>query len=123
MVFETARRAGYLPEGVEAVHVQFGSVLGTDGKPFKTRAGKTIRLIELLDSAVDHAVATVEEKNPDLAAADARTEAKLVGIGAVKYADLSTSRTKDYIFDLDRMVSLHGNTSRSPGRTVSVRAA
>ncbi|ACU74433.1 arginyl-tRNA synthetase [Catenulispora acidiphila DSM 44928] len=111
MVFETARRAGYLPEGVEAVHVQFGSVLGTDGKPFKTRAGKTIRLIELLDSAVDHAVATVEEKNPDLAAADARTEAKLVGIGAVKYADLSTSRTKDYIFDLDRMVSLHGNTS------------
>ncbi|MEY9931946.1 arginyl-tRNA synthetase [Catenulispora sp. GP43] len=111
MVFETARRAGYLPEGVEAVHVQFGSVLGTDGKPFKTRAGKTIRLIELLDSAVDHAVATVQEKNPDLDADAARTEAKIVGIGAVKYADLSTSRTKDYVFDLDRMVSLHGNTS------------
>ena len=111
MVFETARRAGYLPEGVEAVHVQFGSVLGTDGKPFKTRAGKTIRLIELLDSAVEHAVATVEEKNPDLDADSTRTEAKIVGIGAVKYADLSTSRTKDYIFDLDRMVSLHGNTS------------
>ena len=111
MVFETARRAGYLPEHVEAVHVQFGSVLGTDGKPFKTRAGKTIRLIELLDGAVDHAVATVREKNPDLDAAEARTEAKVVGIGAVKYADLSTSRTKDYIFDLDRMVSLHGNTS------------
>ncbi|MEY9893039.1 arginyl-tRNA synthetase [Catenulispora sp. MAP5-51] len=111
MVFETARRAGYLPEGVEAVHVQFGSVLGTDGKPFKTRAGKTIRLIELLDSAVEHAVATVEEKNPDLDADGTRTEAKIVGIGAVKYADLSTSRTKDYIFDLDRMVSLHGNTS------------
>ena len=111
MVFEAARRAGYLPPDVQAVHVQFGSVLGPDGKPFKTRAGQTVRLIELLDGAVDHAVATVEEKNPDLAAADARDEAKLVGIGAVKYADLSTSRTKDYIFDLDRMVSLHGNTS------------
>jgi len=111
MVFETARRAGYLPDDVEAVHVQFGSVLGTDGKPFKTRAGKTIRLIELLDSAVDHAVATVEEKNPELSADEMRAEAKVVGIGAVKYADLSTSRTKDYIFDLDRMVSLHGNTS------------
>ncbi|WP_194923430.1 arginine--tRNA ligase [Catenulispora pinisilvae] len=111
MVFEAARRAGYLPADVEAVHVQFGSVLGTDGKPFKTRAGKTVRLIELLDNAVDHAVATVEEKNPGLPAADTRAEAKVVGIGAVKYADLSTSRTKDYIFDLDRMVSLHGNTS------------
>ncbi|GAA2029040.1 arginine--tRNA ligase [Catenulispora yoronensis] len=111
MVFETARRAGYLPDEVEAVHVQFGSVLGKDGKPFKTRAGQTVRLIELLDSAVDHAVATVEEKNPELDAEHARAEAKVVGIGAVKYADLSTSRTKDYIFDLDRMVSLHGNTS------------
>ncbi|MBW8804828.1 MAG: arginine--tRNA ligase [Catenulisporales bacterium] len=111
MVFEAARRAGYLPEHVEAVHVQFGSVLGPDGKPFKTRAGQTVRLIELLDSAVDHAVATVEEKNPQLDASQARAETRLVGIGAVKYADLSTSRTKDYIFDLDRMVSLHGNTS------------
>ncbi|NUP48131.1 MAG: arginine--tRNA ligase [Catenulispora sp.] len=111
MVFETARRAGYLPDGVEAVHVQFGSVLGKDGKPFKTRAGQTVRLIELLDSAVDHAVATVAEKNPDLDAEQARAEARVVGIGAVKYADLSTSRTKDYIFDLDRMVSLNGNTS------------
>ncbi|NUR27732.1 MAG: arginine--tRNA ligase, partial [Catenulispora sp.] len=111
MVFEAARRAGYLPDDVEAVHVQFGSVLGSDGKPFKTRAGKTVRLIELLDGAVDHAVATVREKNPDLDAEHARAEAKVVGIGAVKYADLSTSRAKDYIFDLDRMVSLHGNTS------------
>ena len=111
MVFETARRAGYLPDGVEAVHVQFGSVLGKDGKPFKTRAGQTVRLIELLEGAVEHAVATVAEKDPDLAASKARTEARAVGIGAVKYADLSTSRTKDYIFDLDRMVSLNGNTS------------
>ncbi|MFL6114852.1 MAG: arginine--tRNA ligase [Catenulispora sp.] len=111
MVFEAARRAGYLPEHVAAVHVQFGSVLGPDGKPFKTRAGQTVRLIELLDSAVDHAVATVKEKNPQLDAERVRAEARLVGIGAVKYADLSTSRTKDYIFDLDRMVSLHGNTS------------
>jgi arginyl-tRNA synthetase len=110
MVFETARRAGYLPEGVEAVHVSFGSVLGPDGKPFKTRAGGTVRLIELLDEAVDRARATVREKNPDLADDVLAQRALEVGIGAVKYADLATSRTRDYVFDLDRMVSLNGNT-------------
>jgi arginyl-tRNA synthetase len=110
MVFETARRAGYLPEGVEAVHVSFGSVLGPDGKPFKTRAGGTVRLIELLDEAVDRARTTVREKNPDLPDDVLAQRALEVGIGAVKYADLATSRTRDYVFDLDRMVSLNGNT-------------
>jgi arginyl-tRNA synthetase len=110
MVFETARRAGYLHDGVQAVHVSFGSVLGPDGRPFKTRAGDTVRLISLLDEAVERARATVEEKSPDLDPALLDRRAREVGIGAVKYADLSTSRTRDYIFDVDRMVSLQGNT-------------
>ena len=110
MVFAAARRAGYLPEGVEAVHVSFGSVLGPDGRPFKTRAGDTVRLIELLDEAVDRARATVAEKNPELPPDLIEQRAVEVGIGAVKYADLATSRTRDYLFDIDRMVSLTGNT-------------
>jgi arginyl-tRNA synthetase len=110
MVFETARRAGYLPDDVRAVHVSFGSVLGPDGRPFKTRAGDTVRLISLLDEAVERARATVAEKNPGLDPATFALRAAEVGIGAVKYADLSTGRTRDYIFDPDRMVSLQGNT-------------
>lgn len=110
MVFETARRAGYLPDDVQAVHVSFGSVLGPDGRPFKTRAGDTVRLISLLDEAVERAEDTVAEKNPSLDAATLACRAREVGIGAVKYADLSTGRNRDYIFDLDRMVSLQGNT-------------
>ncbi|HEY8472440.1 MAG TPA: arginine--tRNA ligase [Natronosporangium sp.] len=110
MVFETARRAGYLPESVPAVHVAFGSVLGPDGRPYKTRAGDSVQLISLLTEAVDRARRTVAEKNPDLAAAELAERAHQVGIGAVKYADLSTGRTRDYVFDLDRMVSLQGNT-------------
>jgi len=110
MVFEAARRAGYLPDQVEAVHVSFGSVLGPDGKPFKTRAGGTVRLISLLDQAVERARATVAEKSPGLDPATLDARATEVGIGAVKYADLSTSRLRDYIFDPDRMVSLQGNT-------------
>jgi arginyl-tRNA synthetase len=110
MVFETARRAGYLPDDVQAVHVSFGSVLGPDGRPFKTRAGDTVRLIALLDEAVERARVTVAEKNPTLDAATLDRRAAEVGIGAVKYADLSTGRTRDYIFEVDRMVSLLGNT-------------
>ncbi len=110
MVFEAARRAGYLPAGVEAAHVSFGSVLGPDGKPFKTRAGDTVRLISLLDEAVDRARITVKEKSPGLSAEELTVRSREVGIGAVKYADLSTSRTRDYVFDVDRMVSLQGNT-------------
>lgn len=110
MVFETAHRAGYLPDDVQAEHVSFGSVLGPDGRPFKTRAGDTVRLIALLDEAVERAKATVEEKNPSPDPASLAFRATEVGIGAVKYADLSTGRTRDYVFDLDRMVSLQGNT-------------
>jgi len=110
MVFETARRAGWLPEGVEAAHVPFGSVLGADGKPLKTREGDAFRLIELLDEAVAYARATVLEKDPEVAGADVDAVARQVGIGAVKYASLVTSRTRDSVFDLDRMISLTGNT-------------
>lgn len=110
MVFAAARRAGYLPDTVTAVHVSFGSVLGPDGRPLKTREGGTVRLITLLDEAVQRARATVAEKSPGLEPGALEERAWQVGIGAVKYADLSTGRTRDYIFDLDRMVSLQGNT-------------
>jgi arginyl-tRNA synthetase len=105
LVFEAARRAGWLTDEVDVTHVAFGTVLGPDGRPFKTRSGDTVKLMDLLDAAVDTARATVVEKNHELTAI-----AEKAGIGAVKYADLSTSRTKDYIFDVDRMVSFNGNT-------------
>lgn len=111
MVYETARRAGWLTDAVEAVHVAFGTVLGPDGRPFKTRDGGTVRLIELLDAAVETARAVIEEKAPTLKPAELERVVAAAGIGAVKYADLSTSRTKDYVFDLQRMVSLQGNTA------------
>jgi arginyl-tRNA synthetase len=110
MVFETARRAGYLPDSVEALHVAFGTVLGKDGRPFKTRAGDTVRLISLLDEAVERARQEITAKSPDLDFESVEHRAVDVGIGAVKYADLSTGRTRDYVFDIDRMVSLQGNT-------------
>ncbi|MGW2540890.1 arginine--tRNA ligase [Kitasatospora sp. NPDC001574] len=110
MVFETARRAGWLPDNVRALHLPFGTVLGKDGKPFKTRSGETVRLMDLLDEAVDRARTVVAEKSPQLATEELEDRARQVGIGAVKYADLSTSRTRDYVFDTDRMVSLNGDT-------------
>ena len=109
-VFAAARAAGWLPDTVEAVHVAFGTVLGPDGRPFKTRSGGTVRLAELLDAAVTRARVVVAEKNPGLPAAELDRIAEQAGIGSVKYADLSTARIKDYAFDLDRMVSLSGNT-------------
>ena len=110
MVFETARRAGWLPEGA-ARQLAFGTVLGKDGKPFKTREGETVRLVDLLDEAVDRAAEVVREKARDLTEEEIAERAGQVGIGAVKYADLSNSMTRDYVFDLDRMVSLNGDTS------------
>ncbi|WP_285902116.1 arginine--tRNA ligase [Frankia sp. AiPs1] len=110
LVFETARRAGWLTDGVEVAHVAFGTVLGPDGRPFKTRAGDTVKLTDLLDAATGKARATVAEKDHALTDDDLDHIAEAAGIGAVKYADLSTSRTKDYVFDIDRMVSFDGNT-------------
>jgi arginyl-tRNA synthetase len=111
LIFEAARRMGWLTESVEAVHVAFGTVLGPDGRPFKTRAGGTVRLMHLIDEAVDSARRTVAEREPDLSPAELDRIAEQAGVGAVKYADLSTSRVKDYTFDIARMVSLTGNTS------------
>jgi len=110
LIFEAARRAGWLTDDIEVAHVSFGTVLGPDGRPFKTRSGETVRLMDLLDAAVEKARATVAEKAHDLTDEELDNIAQQAGIGAVKYADLSTSRTKDYVFDLDRMVSSTGNT-------------
>ncbi|WP_336054507.1 arginine--tRNA ligase [Streptomyces sp. CA2R101] len=113
MVFETARRAGWLSDDITAHNMGYGTVLGADGKPFKTRAGETVRLEDLLDEAAERATTVVREKG----AAVGLTEQEItengaqVGIGAVKYADLSTSPSRDYKFDLDQMVSLNGDTS------------
>ncbi|MET9701349.1 arginine--tRNA ligase, partial [Streptomyces sp. NPDC006529] len=113
MVFETARRAGWLNEDTKAVQLAFGTVLGKDGKPFKTREGETVRLVDLLDEAVERATAVVREKAEKVGLTEAEIveNGQHVGIGAVKYADLSTSAARDYKFDLDQMVSLNGDTS------------
>ncbi len=110
MVFAAARRAGWLPPEVEAVHAAFGLVLGADGRPFKTRSGDTAPLVGLLTEAVERATAVVAAKNPALGPAQLARRARDVGIGAVKYADLSTSRTRDSLYDPDRMTALTGNT-------------
>ncbi|WP_327268696.1 arginine--tRNA ligase [Streptomyces sp. NBC_01218] len=113
MVFETARRAGWLSEDVKAHQLAFGTVLGKDGKPFKTREGVTVRLEDLLDEAVSRATAVVREKAEKVGLSEEEIveNGRYVGIGAVKYADLSTSAVRDYKFDLDQMVSLNGDTS------------
>ncbi|MCM1977027.1 arginine--tRNA ligase [Streptomyces sp. G1] len=111
MVFETARRAGWLNENVTAHNMGYGTVLGADGKPFKTREGETVKLEDLLDEAVQRAAEVVREKAQDLTEEEIQERAAQVGIGAVKYADLSTSPSRDYKFDLDQMVSLNGDTS------------
>ncbi|MEW2634844.1 arginine--tRNA ligase [Streptomyces sp. NPDC048389] len=113
MVFETARRAGWLNDEVKAHQLAFGTVLGKDGKPFKTREGETVRLVDLLDEAIDRATAVVREKAEKVGLTEQEIveNGRYVGIGAVKYADLSTSAVRDYKFDLDQMVSLNGDTS------------
>jgi arginyl-tRNA synthetase len=92
-------------------HVWFGSILGEDGKPFKTRSGEVIRLSDLLDEAEDRAFKVVSDKNPDLAEATRREIARVVGLGALKYADLLPNRQGDYVFSWDRMLALNGNTA------------
>ncbi|MFF1724950.1 arginine--tRNA ligase [Streptomyces sviceus] len=111
MVFEAARRAGWLSDNVTAHNMGYGTVLGADGKPFKTREGETVKLEDLLDEAVQRAAEVVREKALDLTEDEIQERAAQVGIGAVKYADLSTSPSRDYKFDLDQMVSLNGDTS------------
>ncbi|HAN75794.1 MAG TPA: arginine--tRNA ligase, partial [Planktothrix sp. UBA8402] len=113
--WQVAKRAGWIPENVELVHVAFGIVKGEDGKKLKTRSGETVRLRELLDEAVNYAKKDLETRIK----AEGRTEtqefidhvAEVVGLSAVKYADLSQNRTSDYIFSFDKMLSLQGNTA------------
>lgn len=111
MVFQVAEQAGFMDERHSAVHVNFGSVLDTDGKVLKSREGEVIKLFDLLLEAVIRAKAAIEEKNPDLQGEERERVARIVGIGAVKYADLSTERTKDYVFDWERMLSFDGDTA------------
>jgi arginyl-tRNA synthetase len=96
---------------VKLAHVWFGSVLGEDGKPFKTRSGETVRLEDLLDEAEERAFKVVSEKIPSWTGEQRREIARVVGLGAIKYADLSQNRQSDYVFSWDKMLSLQGNTA------------
>lgn len=106
-----ARKAGFLPEHVEYHHCPFGMMMGNDGKPFKTRTGGTIKLAELLDEAISRASDLIREKNPDYNDEQLKEIAQKVGIGAVKFADLSKNRTSDYIFNWKTMLSFEGATA------------
>ncbi|HHY0337959.1 TPA: arginine--tRNA ligase [Vibrio cholerae] len=105
------RKAGYIPENVSLEHHAFGMMLGKDGRPFKTRAGGTVRLADLLDEAEERAKALIESKNPELSAEEKANIANTVAMAAVKYADLSKHRTTDYVFDWDNMLAFEGNTA------------
>jgi len=111
MVFEVSRMAGFLVPPVEAVHVAFGNVLGPDRKMLKSRSGDPVRFIDVVDDAIERGRAAVAAKNPDLDAGERDRIGHEVGIGALKYSDLSTDRVKDYVFDWDRMLSFDGNTA------------
>lgn len=111
MVFASAASAGWLVPPARAEHVAFGAVLGADKKMFRTRAGDTVRLVDLLTEAVHRAKDIVTQKNPTLDEVTKESIARAVGIGAVKYADLSSDRVKDYVFDWDRMLAFDGNTA------------
>ena len=110
MVFDVATMAGWLPRREQAVHVAFGNVLGPDRKMLKSRSGEPVRFIDVIDDAVVRATAAVADKNPDMPAGEQAAVGRMVGIGALKYADLSTDRIKDYVFDWDRMLAFEGNT-------------
>lgn len=112
MLFKAAEKAGYLdPAKVRVDHVPFGVVLGADGKKFKTRSGDTEKLIDLLFEAVDHAKKIMTERLPDLSSEELDRISRILGIDAIKYADLSCHRIKDYVFSYERMLKFEGNTA------------
>jgi arginyl-tRNA synthetase len=111
MLFQALRQVGWAGDDVRLDHVPFGTILGKDRRPFKTREGGTVKLSHVLDEAEQRALAVIESKNPDLPAEPRKHIAHVVGIGALKYADLSNDRIKDYVFDYDRMLALDGNTA------------
>jgi arginyl-tRNA synthetase len=110
MVFAVAEMAGWLTPPTRAVHVPFGNVLGQDRKMLRSRSGEPTKFVEVIDESVERAGAAVADKNPDLDAAERAEVARMIGIGALKYAELSTDRVKDYVFDWDRMLSFDGDT-------------
>ena len=105
------RKAGYVPNSFSLEHKNFGMMLGKDGKPFKTRTGGTVKLADLLDEAIERATVLINEKNTNLSDEEKTAVIEAVGIGSVKYADLSKNRTTDYVFDWDNMLSFEGNTA------------
>jgi len=111
MVFAVSTLAGWLRPPVEAVHVAFGVVLGSDHKRLKSRSGEPVKFVDVVDEAIERGRAVVAEKNPELPAAEQADVGQAVGIGALKYADLSTDRVRDYTFDWERMLSFDGNTA------------
>lgn len=111
MVFSTLRRAGWAPPEVSLEHVAFGMILGKDRKPFKSRSGDNVRLTDVLHEAEERALKVLDEKGGEFAPGQRRRIARAVGVGAVKYGDLSSERIKDYVFDYDRMLAMDGNTS------------
>ena len=110
-VFVTGKKAGFVADSISLEHHAFGTMMGKDGKPFKTRTGGTVKLADLLKEAMDRAEQLVRQKNNDLDDQEIKEIARKVGIGAVKYADLCKTRTNDYIFDWDSMLSFEGNTA------------
>lgn len=110
-MFTLAKKAGFVKDDMRLQHVAFGTMMGDDGKPFKTRSGGTVKLVELLEEAERRAFDLVSEKNPNLAEERRRRIARAVGVGAVKYADLSKNRISDYVFDWNQMLSFEGNTA------------
>ena len=110
-VFAVSRLAGFASDSCSLEHLSYGTMMGKDGKPFKTRSGDTIKLVDLLDEGVERAYQVVDEKNPDLSQEEKQNIAEVIGMSAVKYADLSKNRNSDYIFDWDTMLSFEGNTA------------
>ena len=110
-VFQVARLAGFVQPDTELAHMGFGTMNGPDGRPFKTRTGGTVKLVDLLTEAEDRALALVQEKNQELDSEELFNIGRVVGISAVKYADLSKHRSSDYIFNFDQMLSFDGNTA------------
>ena len=110
-VFALAHKAGFASEQTSLEHLGFGTMNGADGKPFKTRSGGTVKLVDLLDEAEERAIALVRSKNPEMSQQELEKIGKAVGIAAVKYADLSKDRARDYIFNFEQMLSFEGNTA------------
>lgn len=110
-VFKVAHLAGFASDHCKLEHLSYGTMMGKDGKPFKTRSGDTVKLVDLCNESIERAFALVSSKNPELSEQERQQVAKAVGLGAVKYADLSKNRNSDYVFDWDTMLSFEGNTA------------